>query len=267
MGNSPTRVNVAIKNDSLIFLRKFVGNECVPGTYNTIEGVLELAQQFHQKYNGTKPFHKHIDYFVEKTITAGSADEKDESILTHSSIAIGWAKLAKESKFSTSIKATVALRAAHYIAKRDDCPYKKHFNVAEINRYLKHPSDSGIVKADGNINFDALTKVLKKCFEPDDELEIMYVRESTIMNLLPIWDERDRPLDQSLGMLAPSSKGFAKGEWSTFFPTYATSWKRTPSGKFEPVVDAFTFLQLYYEGNVLNERVDGGELPVQKRIL
>lgn len=280
MDNTPKSKHLDIinrQNNSLIFSISSDENKCVsidydgvldkynciPGRYNTIRSVIELASLFHEKYDGSAPFHKHIKYFVEKN----SVNENGEMILTHSSIATGWAKLAKESKISTSVKAMVALRAAHNKAKRDGCPYKKHFNVAEINRYLKHPSDSLIVEADGNINFDALKDVLSRNCESDDKNEIMYIRKSHIMTFLPIWDQRDQHLDQSLGSFAPSSKKFAKGEWSTFFSTYATDWKRTPNGKIEPVVDVITFLQLYYEGDILNDRVDRGELPVQKNVL
>jgi hypothetical protein len=200
------------------------------------------------------PFHDHAHYF-----------SNDNKTITSCSIGNKWKQLSKENILLTKIKGYITIRAANHVNQREKpgCPYTSQFDAIKITQLLKHPSDSGIVNANGSINKEALTNMMLTSFEYDNVYDIYYLRKSTITKLLTSWSNRDINKDKYLGFLMPNSDTVAKFEWDDFFLNYVDYWVLNESNS-QPAVTATTFLQFYYMPSILYNRVLNGELPITK---
>jgi hypothetical protein len=223
---------------------------------NSLENSLFKLAFSYSSRNMVTPFYKHVRYFEEN------------GIISKSSIRNKWAELSGESYFNTSIKGHITMKGANYKASKKTCPYKnkKKMLTPEITSCLKHPSDSGIVLSNGNINFDVLINIMTLSFEKDEKSNVMFIRKSTILKLLTEWSLRDIKEDKYFGFMMPNSDTVAKAEWNDFFLNFVDMWVKR-NDEYEPAVTADTFLQFYYESDILYQRVLNGELPVKKPLV
>lgn len=226
----------------------------------TEPGSLQSIIQSYVKNSSPKPFLKHIDYF---------RDSKGK--INKTSIATNWAKLSKESYFKTLIKAHITMTGANQVKeqKNPGCPWSYDFNSsAEIMPHLKHSRDSDVVNHDGSIDIEKLQTMMTKLFEYDPVKNSYFVRKSEVTEYLKLWAQRDSHLETKISLLMPSWETVAQAEWDDFFLNFVDDWKLTKKGDdVEATVTADTFLQFYFEGNKLYDRVFNGELPVKKSVV
>jgi hypothetical protein len=205
------------------------------------------------------PFLEHIHYF-----------KNEQGLINRTSIATNWCKLSKESYMKTWIKGLITINGANYVhqQKSPGCPWKYDYaSSAELMPDLKHSRDSGIVNADGSINMEQLENVMLASFKYDPEKKCFYVTKSTITQLLVEWCKRDEDQEAKVKFSMPSWEVVAKAEWDDFFLNYVDDWKYNDIlCNYEPTVTADTFLQFYFQGKKLYDRVFANELPVPKPV-
>ncbi len=212
---------------------------------SNIESVLN---EHLEKYKDVKfPFLEHLDYFK----------GNDGGITSHS-IAEQQSKLSGESMIKTTIIGKITISGANN--NNPDyangvCPWKKNFESDEMLKNLKHPSDTGIVNKDGSINIEVLTNFVKLNFEYDNEHGTFVMRKSTMFEYLKVCKERDSNLEKKVIWYLPSFEVVAQGEWSSFYDVYYDT-----NFNGEKAVTLNTFLQFYFESNVLNQRALNGQL-------
>lgn len=217
-----------------------------------------LINLIHQyvKNSGEKPFLEHIDYF-----------QNSDGKIDRTSIATNWANLSKETYLKTLVKAEITISGANYVKqkKHSGCPWQYEFgSSAEIMPHLKHSRDSDVVNYDGSINVKKLEQFMLASFEYDNERKCFFVRKSKISELLQKWKERDAHLEHKVKFLMPAWETVAKAEWDDFYLNFTDHWEfNNKVHKFEPTVTADTFLQFYFQGKKLYDRVlVTKELPV-----
>lgn len=233
------------------------------------EDLLRLINDYVEN-NSKVPFLEHIDYF-----------KNQDGKIDKTSIATNWANLSKESYIKTFVKAHITMTGANQVNQKahggaSQCPWKYQFNSsAEIMPCLKHTRDSGIVNIDGSINREILESMMIKSFEYDSDRKCFFLRKSTIIEHLKMWKIRDENEDVKISFLMPSWETVALNEWHDFFLNFTDHWEikkgytsefnnEICDDKFEQTVTADTFLQFYFNGKKLYDRVLSGELPKQK---
>lgn len=195
------------------------------------------------------PFLKHVHYF----------NKPDE--ITDCSIGERWSELSGESSAITFIKGKITITGANYSNEeyRDgECPYRRSFNTSDIMKALKHPCDTGIVNGDASLNIDIMKQVIMTNFEYDAEISMFIMKEDTMNEFLKVCKQRDADVPQHLPFYMPSYGTVAYNEWKDFYYNYCD---RIVNKK--RAVTLHTFLQFYFQGDVLYERKLGGELPVK----
>ncbi|AYV76627.1 MAG: hypothetical protein Terrestrivirus10_11 [Terrestrivirus sp.] len=209
--------------------------------------LINLINQY-AKNSGSKPFLEHIDYF-----------QNSEGKINRTSIATNWSNLSKENYLKTLVKAEITISGANYVnqKKNSGCPWKYDFNSsAEIMPHLKHSRDSDVVNYDGSINVKKLEQFMLASFEYDNQRSCFFVRKSRIIDLLRKWKERDAHLEHKVHFMMPAWETVAKAEWDDFYLNFTDHWDlNNKSNEYEPTVTADTFLQFYFQGKKLYDRV------------
>jgi len=194
-----------------------------------------------------KPFLRHLDYF-----------KGENGLISACSISEQQSKLSGESTIKTAIIGKITVSGANnnnpdYV--NGTCPWKKKFQSDDMLHNLKHPCDTNIVNRDGSINIDILKDFVKLNFEFDKNIDRFVMKKSTMIDYLSVCKNRDADLEQKITWYLPSFEMLAHGEWSSFFDVYAD---RKIDG--EIAVTLNTFLQFYFEPDVLNQKVLTGTL-------
>jgi hypothetical protein len=212
-----------------------------------LETVLQEYLEDHY-FPGAKPFLQHLDYFKgddDKLISACSISDKQSA-------------LTGESKTKTYVIGKVTISGANNINPNylnGTCPYKKKFESDDLLDKLTHPCDTKIVNSDGSINVDVLTHFVKTNFEYDKEMDTFILFKNKMMDHMEICKDRDADLEQTIRWFLPSFAMLAYGEWTSFFDVYCD---RKYDG--EKAVTLNTFLQFYFEPQVLYQKVLTGTL-------
>lgn len=210
----------------------------------------EINEYLKPYSQGGRPFLKHLDYF------------KENGEITACSIGDRWSHLSGENGLKTYIKGQITVRGAN--KNNDDykngtCPWKHSFDSDYMMKCLKHPCDTGIVNQDGSINFAILKKVIKSNFELDAKTNLHIMKRSTMYEYLKQCKKRDEHLELKPGWELPSFDTIAHFEWYDFYYNFCDIIVDD-----EESVTIKTFLQLYFEPDVLYNRKLSGELPVKK---
>ncbi len=212
--------------------------------------VEQVLNEYLEKYKDIKfPFLEHLDYF-----------KGDDGEITSHSIAEQQSKLSGESIIKTTIIGKITISGANNNNpeyNKGSCPWKNSFESGDMLKNLKHPCDTGIVNEDGSINIDILTNFVKLNFEYDNKTKTFIMRKSKMFDHLKLCKERDAQLKKGVTFYLPSFETVAQGEWSSFYGVY---YDRDFNG--EKAVTLNTFLQFYFESNVLNQRALSGELSL-----
>jgi hypothetical protein len=223
---------------------------------NKDDNSLSLLIQKYKDNSSEYPFLEHVNYF------RNSKDRIDRS-----SIATQWKKLTKESYIKTFIKGHITMRGANQNLATSmapkTCPWRVDFDVKEFMPLLKHPCDTGAININGSINIDNLETMMTSCFEFDSTKNLWFIRQSVMFDHLKKCAERDKLMASKSGCLMPSWITVAWNEWNDAFGIFSDGWQLLKS-KYEPTISADTFLQFYFQPNVLYQRVLDGELPISK---
>jgi len=195
------------------------------------------------QYKNERPFLKHIEQFA------------DEGLVTVNSICQRQSKLTGENRIKTYAIGQGIIHQANqnnpqYIS--NSCPYANGFSSQEILTYLRHPCDTGNINDDGSINIEALKKMVLECFTYDATVSSYVMLESVLENYLKTCVERDLALNINIKphWYLPSFETVSKIEWGAFFNLYSDRIIDS-----ERAVTIRTFLQFYFEPDVLNDKV------------
>lgn len=225
---------------------------------NIIEQKKKKLDHLINKYvNKSKknPFLKHIKYF----------EDNDTKTINQHSITDQWARLSRESRIKTGVKAKITISqtnaSATDMAKIKGCPYsyKNNFTTDEIMNYLKHPCDTDFVNSDGSIRVKNLTKFMYKYFELDEHGDTYFLRKSVMESYLRECAVRDKDIRRRLRCYLPSFENIAYAEWNEFYLSFTDKYI-----KGEQAVSVKIFLQFYLDPDALYSQKLLGNLPCKK---
>ena len=215
---------------------------------------LKALIQLYAKDAPERPFLQHVDYF------AGEAGRIDKS-----SISAKWSALTGDHWTTTGLKAWLTIRGANQQAQATvpGCPWRATFgSSAEIMPCLKHPCDTSVVREDGSVDLKELERMMEARFEFDGTHH--FVRRSAMLAHLKECARRDTERPTRSGILMPAWATVAEAEWLDAFAHFCDCWKLDSKGDWEPAITAETFLQFYFRGRDLWDRVLRKELPVSR---
>ncbi len=143
---------------------------------------------------------------------------------------------------------------------------------------LKHPVDTGVVRANGSIDADELLRVLDSYAfmqtQPDDLRQQQWViaLHSFLHDIIPQAAKRDVDVTNGnqpkFSVLLGSYETLSRNEWSDAFAVFGDAWVLVPmphdNCHYVPAMTVDTLLQFYYQPLRLRERRLANELPVPK---
>ena len=212
--------------------------------YKIIRKYLEPYSKSDLKTSASKPFLKHLDHF------------SNQGVIDKSSMIEKWCALKDENKLLIYPKATMLMYQSNY-NNNNTCPYADKFTSDKMLYQLKHLSSTGIVNNDGSINLVALKDIMKSHFKHYSHLHTYCIKKSDMMDYIHMCHLRDAKFEEAKPWYLPSNTTQSKLEWYDFFNYFTDGFIDG-----EQVVSIETFLQFYFEPDVLFQRVSIGELPV-----
>ena len=199
----------------------------------------------HYNTGDPKPFLKHVRYF------------KKDGGITACKIGEQWSNLSGEYQALTYVKGRITITGANWSDvdyREGRCPFKKEYDTEEIMNVLKHPCDTGIVNKDGSLNIDTMKQVIMRNFEYDAEISTFIMKEEKMNEFLAVCEARDENVEQFLPFYMPSYQTVAYNEWKDFYYNFCD---RLVNNK-KRAVTLHTFMQFYFQGDVLyNRKLDG----------
>jgi hypothetical protein len=241
----PPEYAIEIPSDSpVVFHEAAMSGELDKKSDTYIDDLITLY--FTRYKNDPLRFRKHVEAFQDEdgkfTLTA----------FTHK-----WKLLTNDDPLTTRIACGLTYNA---------CAQDKEITAASCTGRLKHVYDTGIVNRDMSINEKNLKSTMKSVFKYDPEVKNQVTTLKELLENVDKCIKRDGP-DHKMPYHGVESylvtyERVAKGEMENMIKAYSDVIITRSDEKIAGIT-AETFIQFYFESDVLNTKVMRGELPIK----